>query len=83
MTTPDKAKRFYSKPALAERYETTTRSIDRWITSGRFPPPDLRLPSGQGRWSETTIEAHERSPSLLWAASTKGPGKRVVLMTTE
>jgi hypothetical protein len=54
-------KRYFSKSALAKRYETTTRSIDRWIKSGRFPPPDLRLPSGHGRWLDTTIEAHERT----------------------
>jgi hypothetical protein len=52
--------RYRSKGSLADRYEVSERTIDRWREEGKFPPPDLVLPSGQPRWSDATIERHER-----------------------
>jgi len=53
--------RFRSKGNLADRYEVSERTIDRWREEGKFPPPDLVLPSGSPRWSDDTIFAHERA----------------------
>jgi len=54
-------KRYRSKGNLADRYEVSERTIDRWRTDGLFPAPDLVLPSGAPRWSDETITAHERT----------------------
>jgi hypothetical protein len=54
------AKKWFTKKRLAERYDTTTRSIDRWVVAGKFPAPDGRLPSGWPIWADTTIAKHER-----------------------
>jgi hypothetical protein len=56
----DKDKRYRSKGNLADRYEVSERTIDRWRSDGKFPQPDIVLPSGQPRWSDDTIERHER-----------------------
>jgi hypothetical protein len=52
---------YRSKGSLADRYEVSERTIDRWRGEGKFPPPDLVLPSGSPRWSDDTITAHERA----------------------
>jgi hypothetical protein len=52
--------RWYRKKQLAERYSTTTRTVDRWVDAGKFPVPDGRLPNGAPLWADTTIENHER-----------------------
>ena len=52
---------YRSKGSLADRYEVSERTIDRWREEGKFPPPDLVLPSGQPRWADDTIAAHERA----------------------
>jgi hypothetical protein len=57
----DRDRRYRSKGNLADRYEVSQRTIDRWREEGKFPPPDLLLPSGQPRWSDNLIEAHERA----------------------
>jgi hypothetical protein len=54
-------KLFFSKPLLAQRYAVSTRAIERWILSGRFPRPDLVLPNGRPRWSDEVVVAHERA----------------------
>ena len=53
--------RYRSKGSLADRYEVSERTIDRWREEGKFPAPDLVLPSGSPRWSDDTITAHERA----------------------
>jgi predicted DNA-binding transcriptional regulator AlpA len=55
-----KSTTYHSKPALAQRYGVSSRSIDRWRLDGKFPKPDIILPSGQPRWRDDTIERHER-----------------------
>jgi hypothetical protein len=52
--------RWYRKRQLAERYSTTTRTVDRWVENKKFPAPDGRLPNGAPLWADTTIERHER-----------------------
>jgi hypothetical protein len=52
--------RWYRKKQLAERYSTTTRTVDRWVEAKKFPAPDGRLPNGAPLWADTTIENHER-----------------------
>jgi hypothetical protein len=56
----DTAKRFHSKPALADRYGVSSRTIDRWRSDKLFPAPDLVLPNGAPRWSDELIVNHER-----------------------
>ena len=52
--------KFWTKPLLAARYGgKSTRTIDRWVESGRFPRPDIRLPNGQPAWADDTIAQHE------------------------
>jgi predicted site-specific integrase-resolvase len=60
---------FYSKPALAQRYSVSSRTIDRWRTDGLFPAPDLVLPNGAPRWSDETVEQHERKAVAKTASS--------------
>jgi hypothetical protein len=52
--------RWFRKKQLAERYSTTTRTVDRWVEAKRFPAPDGRLPNGAPLWADTTITSHER-----------------------
>jgi hypothetical protein len=59
--TQKKDTRYRSKGSLADRYSVSPRTIDRWREEGKFPPPDLVLPSGSPRWSDDTITAHERA----------------------
>jgi predicted DNA-binding transcriptional regulator AlpA len=78
MTRPEitgkKIQRFYSKRQLADRYNTCTRSIDRWVKAGRFPQP-IRLPNGHHAWADTVIEAHERS--FVGGPPPKNPGLKL------
>jgi hypothetical protein len=60
MAHEDTAKRYHSKPALADRYGVSSRTIDRWRSDGLFPAPDIVLPNGAPRWSDETVETHER-----------------------
>jgi len=57
----DAAKRYHSKPALADRYGVSSRTIDRWRSDGLFPAPDLVLPNGAPRWSDELVVNHERN----------------------
>lgn len=60
-TTSHTDKRYHSKGSLADRYEVSERTIDRWRADGLFPAPDFVLPSGAARWSEELIVRHERN----------------------
>jgi hypothetical protein len=61
--------RWFRKKQLAERYSTTTRTVDRWIVGKKFPPPDGRLPNGAPLWADNTIEEHERDSVVNATAS--------------
>jgi predicted DNA-binding transcriptional regulator AlpA len=52
-------KRFLRKKQLAERYQTSTRTIDRWARAGRLPKPIYlnEFPL----WDEDQVEACERA----------------------
>jgi hypothetical protein len=58
--------RWFRKKQLAERYSTTTRTVDRWVGSKKFPAPDGRLPNGAPLWADTTVENHERNAVTSW-----------------
>lgn len=51
---------WFSQRTLAERYDVTPRTIQRWVKSGKLPPP-TPLPSGRPGWGNTIIEANERA----------------------
>ncbi len=34
-------------------------TLERWIATGRFPPPDLRLPGNEKAWYQSTVDAWE------------------------
>jgi hypothetical protein len=53
--------RWFRKKQLAERYSTTTRTVDRWVEAKKFPAPDGRLPNGAPLWGVDTVESHERN----------------------
>jgi predicted site-specific integrase-resolvase len=55
-----KIEKWLPKRSVAARYDTSTRTIERWVKSGKFPPP-TRMPNGRDYWSDIVIEAHERS----------------------
>jgi len=59
--------RWLSKSEIVTRYGISPRTFERWLKTKRFPTPDLHLPGGQPRWSNTAVEAHERN-----AVSKKG-----------
>jgi hypothetical protein len=52
---------YLSNPALAERYDVATRTIERWEDDPKldFPPPDLIINSRKYR-KLSTIESWER-----------------------
>jgi hypothetical protein len=58
--------RWFRKKQLAERYSTTTRTLDRWVEAKKFPAPDGRLPNGAPLWANTTVEKHERNSVAAW-----------------
>jgi hypothetical protein len=61
MDTQHQVKRWLSKTDIVERYGITQRTFERWLKSERFPEADLHLPGGQPRWSDISVEAHERA----------------------
>jgi hypothetical protein len=67
----DSTTRWFRKKQLAERYSTSTRTVDRWIEGGKFPPPDGRLPNGAPLWGFATVEDHERK-SVVRATAREG-----------
>jgi predicted DNA-binding transcriptional regulator AlpA len=46
------SRRFLTKKAVAERQGVTTRTIDRWMRKGLFPPPVKLTAAGGCRWPE-------------------------------
>jgi len=63
--------KYYAKSDLAARYSVRVRSIERWIIRKRFPPPDIELPNGHKRWSDATVEAHEKASVVAAALPAK------------
>jgi predicted DNA-binding transcriptional regulator AlpA len=60
MQTQSKISRWFSKRELAQRYGVSTRSIERWSESGKFPR-GRQLPNNRWFWTDREIEEHERS----------------------
>ena len=54
---------YYRKLQLAARYSTSVRSIDRMVSDGRLPPPDLYM-GPHPMWADETIEANERAVTM-------------------
>jgi predicted site-specific integrase-resolvase len=48
------------KRLVAERYNASARTIERWVKQGRLPKP-TRLPNGRDYWANTVLEEHERN----------------------
>jgi predicted DNA-binding transcriptional regulator AlpA len=60
MTKEPKTKRYLRKRQLSERYQCTTRTVDRMSQDGRLPAPDFysgKMPM----WDEAKVEAAERA----------------------
>jgi predicted site-specific integrase-resolvase len=56
------SQQFYRKAQVARRYGVHERTIDRWATDGRLPPPHLR-----GRiplWREDELEKLDRRATV-------------------
>lgn len=57
------ATRLLRKKAVAARLDVSTRTVDRWIKDGKFPKPNVVLPStGERggdieRWTIVAVEA--------------------------
>ena len=58
--TQSKIQRWYGKKKVAARYDSSMRTIERWVKAGRFPKP-TRMPNGHDYWADTVIEAYERN----------------------
>jgi predicted DNA-binding transcriptional regulator AlpA len=59
MTQP-KIQSWYPKKKVAARYNSSMRTIERWVKAGRFPKP-TRMANGRDYWADTVIEAYERN----------------------
>jgi predicted site-specific integrase-resolvase len=61
------SKTFVRRRRLAERYDVTPRTIDRWVRDGRLPAPIYR-----GRtplWDVDELDAHDRQATIERASS--------------
>jgi predicted DNA-binding transcriptional regulator AlpA len=58
-TTLEKTKQFLRKKQLAERYQCTTRTIDRWVDDGKLPQP-IRI-GDVPMWDLGEVEKVERA----------------------
>jgi predicted DNA-binding transcriptional regulator AlpA len=59
----EKAYRYVSDKALAERYEVARQTIWRWVREGRLPAP-VKLADGSTRWWLPTVIEHEQKAEL-------------------
>ena len=55
-----KIERWYTKRSVAGRYDTSMKTIERWVKAGRFPKP-TRMGNGRDYWADTTLEEFEKS----------------------
>lgn len=51
---------YFNKVDLAERYDVTTRTIEKWVEDGLLPAPK-RFSYKTIRWPVEVIEAHDAS----------------------
>jgi hypothetical protein len=54
-----KIKSWSKKRKVAEHYNCSPRTVERWVAAGRFPKP-TRFPNGHDYWSDIAIEEHDR-----------------------
>jgi hypothetical protein len=59
MPSETKISRWYSKRQVADRYSVSTRTVDRWRESKRFPI-GTQMPTGRWYWSSCDIEKYEQ-----------------------
>jgi predicted DNA-binding transcriptional regulator AlpA len=62
-------KTFLRKRQVAERYNVTTRTIERWSEDGRLPPPIFRgiVPL----WDQAELDAQDHAAAAVARASGK------------
>lgn len=53
-----KQKKLLPSARVAERYDVTVRSIDRWVAEGDFPKPTHRF-TNRNYWSEDVLDAFD------------------------
>ena len=61
------AKTYLRKNAVAVRYSTTPRNVERMVEDGRLPPPDFyngRFPL----WGEDKLDENDRRAAMECAA---------------
>lgn len=57
------ATQLLSKKTVAKRLDVSTRTVDRWVSLGKFPKPIILPATGEkgekaaARWSELTVES--------------------------
>jgi DNA-binding transcriptional MerR regulator len=57
--TPAPARKYIAKRRVAERYDVTIRTVDRWVEKKVIPPPDLDI-NNRGYWYEDGLDRHDR-----------------------
>jgi len=75
--TQTNIRRWFSKRQLGDRYSVSTRSIERWVEAGKFPP-GTRFPNGHWYWTDREIEAYERSLVANKSLATQTEAERLV-----
>jgi hypothetical protein len=49
---------YIGAPELRRRYQITPPTLRRWLATGQFPQPDLRV-TNRSKWLQSTIAAFE------------------------
>jgi hypothetical protein len=60
-------RKFISKRAVAERYDVTPRTVDRWTQAKILPAPDLTI-NHRRYWREAGLDQYDRRCAVERAA---------------
>ena len=56
-------RRYSRKKRVAERYDVSTRTVERWSKDGRIPPPDYLPGFPFPLWDDDKLDAHDAQRS--------------------
>ena len=70
MTGKRRSKRWLRKRAVAERYQISTRTADRWVKTGRLPPWQYLPGSTLPMQLEEVLDAHDARATAERPATT-------------
>lgn len=61
MNETTSTKGYYSTKDLQKHYRRSPRTLYRWVTQKRLPPPVIRQQGAPALWRIEDIEAHDKS----------------------